>query len=115
MPSLQLSFSELYNAVSKYAGTYGSPGVSGTDLTDAKDMVNAAYRRLLLSHNWTFLTPTRQISTVSGTWQYELPADFVRIKSTFRYSSADAYPPLRERMYEQIEEFRVKKVQLWLR
>src|SRR3990172_7196205 len=106
MPSLQLSFSELYNAVSKYAGTYGSSGVSRTDLTDAKDMVKAAYRRLLLSHNWTFLTPPRQISTVSGTWQYELPADFVRIKSTFRYSSADAYPPLRERMYEQIEEFR---------
>ena len=106
MASLQLSFVDLYNAVAKYAGTYGASGASGNDLTEAKDMVNAAYRRLLLAHNWTFLTPTRQISTVSGTWQYELPADFVRIKSTFRYSSADASPPLRERLYEQIEEFR---------
>ena len=106
MASLQLSFAELYNGVSKYSGVYGSSGASGTDLTDAKDMVNAAYRRMLLAHKWTFLTPTRQIVTISGTWQYELPADFVRIKGVFRYSSADSYPPLRERLYEQIEEFR---------
>ena len=104
--SLQLSFADLYNAVSKYAGNYGSSGATGTDLTEAKDMVNAAYRRLLGSYNWTFLTPTRQIVTVSGTWRYELPIDFVRIKGTFRYGHTDAYPPLRERAYEQIEEMR---------
>lgn len=104
--TLQLTFQSLYDAVAKYAGTYGSSGASGTDLTEAKDMVNAAYRRLLGSYNWTFLTPTRQIMTVSGTWQYELPLDFVRIKGTFRYSHTDGYPPLRERAYEQIEEMR---------
>lgn len=104
--TLQLSFADLYNAVAKYAGTYGSSGASGTDLTEAKDMVNAAYRRLLLAYNWTFLTPTRQIVTMAGTWRYELPLDFVRVKGTFRYSSTDGYPPLRERAYEQVEEMR---------
>jgi hypothetical protein len=104
--SLVLPFSELYNAVSKFLGSYGSSGPSGTDLTDAKAIVNTAYRRLLLYHNWTFLTSIRQIVTVGGTWQYELPLDFVRLKGTFRYSSTDSYPPLRERMWEQIEGYR---------
>ncbi|MHC4891454.1 MAG: phage adaptor protein [Planctomycetota bacterium] len=106
MATLQLTFSELYNAVSKFLGTYGSSGPSGTDLTDAKDAVHGGYRRFLNAYNWSFLRPYQTLTTVSGTWIYELPSDFSGIIGTFQFSDDDAYPPLEERSVDIVMDSR---------
>lgn len=106
MASLALSFSELYNAVSKFLGTHGDSGPTGTALTDAKDTVYSGYRRFLTSYDWTFLKPYDKIITVSGTWEYELPTDFSSMAGTFQYSANSVYPPLEERSVDEIVDFK---------
>ena len=107
MASLALTFKELYDEVSKFLGTAGSAGTpSGTNLTDAKDIVHAAYREFLGTYDWSFLKRYDRIITVSGTWEYELPDDFSHILGTFQFDSNIAYPPLEERSLDFIMDMR---------
>jgi hypothetical protein len=106
MAELIYSFSDLYNRVSQYLGTYGSSGPSGQNLTDAKAYVNDAYQRLIAAHEWPFLKPLQQLVTTSGTWQYELPSDFSSIVQSFQFTADKHYPPLEERSLNQIMEMR---------
>jgi len=107
--SLELVFSDLYNEVSRFLGTYGSSGPGTDDLADAKRIVNSAYRRFLNSNpnTWSFLKRYDRIITVSGTWEYELPNNFGNLLSnTFQYSSDTAYAPIEERSANQIIDMR---------
>ena len=108
MPALIHSFQELYNRVAKFLGTYGSSGPSGDSLTDAKNVVNDAYRRFLDAYDWSFLKNEYQIITSSGTWQYQLPEDFANIIGTINYGADEIYPPLEQRSVGQIRNFRAE-------
>ena len=105
MASLTLVFSDLYNRVSKFLGTYGSSGPSGNDLTDVKDIVNDAYRRFLDANpDWSFLYRTTQLITVSGTNTYLLPDDYIIMKHSFQHAADTGYPELEERSEAQIRD-----------
>lgn len=106
MATLRLTFSDLYNEVARFLGTYGSSGPTGEDLTQAKNIVHSAYRRFLNSYSWSFLKPSFQIITVSGTWIYELPNDFSSIVGGIIFNSNDGYPPLDELPVDTLMEMR---------
>lgn len=107
MASLTLTFSDLYNRVSKFLGTYGSSGPSGNDLTDAKDIVNDAYRRFIdANSDWSFLFRTTKMVTVSGTATYQLPDDLILIKKEFQHDSDTGYSDLEERPGSEITSWK---------
>jgi len=106
MANLILTFSELYNKVSKFLGTYGSSGPTGTALTDAKEIVNDAYRRFINANpSWSFLHKDTTLSTVSGTAVYQLPPDFLELKRIFQFGADANYPPLEETSSQQITDW----------
>jgi len=106
MPNLQLKFSELYDEVSRFLGTYGSSGASGTSLTNAKNIVHAGYRKFLDSHTWSFLRNTESLITMSGTYIYPMPDDFISLIGTFQFDDDDAFPPLEERPIDDVWDMR---------
>jgi len=106
MATLRLTFGDLYNEVAKFLGTYGSSGPSGANLTEAKDIVHSAYRRFLSAYDWSFLKQSDTLTTVSGTYVYELPEDFGEIIGLFQFAADDGYPPVDERMLDDIIEMR---------
>jgi len=90
--SLQLDFSDLYEEVEKYLGTYAAGSASAGDVTDAKFIVNRAYLRLLNAHDWTFLRRYASLITEDGKDVYDLPSDFgYMIEDRFTFSDDDSY------------------------
>lgn len=106
MASLIYSFANLYDDVSQFLGTYGSSGASGQDLTDAKNVVNAGYRRFLSAYDWSFLRKFDKFTTTDGVWEYELPEDFGQFIGEPHFSSNDTYRYLLRRDYGQILEMK---------
>jgi len=49
------------------------------------------------AHQWSFLSPVRQLTTVSGTYKYTLPADFAMLDGpiTFEPDQSVLYEPIR--------------------
>lgn len=108
MAELTLTFQDLYNRVSKYLGTYGDSGPSGTDLTDAKDVVHEGYRRFITAYQWSFTRITTTLSIESGTWEYDLPEGFREVTVPFRYSLNTGYPPIENVNIEWIMQARAE-------
>lgn len=106
MSSMQYSYSELYNRVSRYLGTYGSSGPSGSDLTEAQDLVKSGYMQFLAAHDWTFRRRYATLSGESGKYIYELPSDFGGMRTKFCFQQETGYPPLDERSEQEIQELR---------
>ncbi len=108
MANMQLTFQDLYNRVSKFLGTYGSSGPSGTDLSDAKDYVRSGYMSFLLSYPWSFLRKTTTLSTETGVYVYQLPTDFrdLRGSRTLNFSANSSYPPVTETGEDEVNEQR---------
>ena len=96
MSTMQYSYKELTDRTSKFLGTYGSSGPSGTDLTDAQAMVKSGYLIFLTAYDWTFRRRYASLSTESGLYIYEFPEDFAGLRTPFRFSSLTGYPPLKE-------------------
>jgi len=92
--------------VSKFLGTYGSSGPSGTDLTDAQDFTKSGYLRFLTRYDWSFRRRYTSLSFVSGIWEYELPQDFGGIRTPFIFTSQSGYPALSERSVDEIINLR---------
>jgi len=94
MSSLSYKFSDLYNAVSKYLGTYGSTGPTGTNLTDAKEVVNDAYSRFITgngSYRWSFLEQEDYLNTAAGVYTYQLPEGFEALTHRFQFNNESGY------------------------
>ena len=58
-------------------------------------------------HDWSFLRPVSEITTVAGQYSYELPADFAQLYGPMTHASADStlYPSIRfvgEHMIRQL-------------
>jgi hypothetical protein len=103
---MQYTYSDLYNRVAKFLGTYGSSGPTGTDLTDAQDFVKSGYLSFLTSYDWTFRRRYTTLSFGSGTYIYELPEDYGGIRTRPQFTSQTGYPPMEERADNEIEELR---------
>ena len=107
MASLSLTFQDLYTKVSKYLGTYGTSGPNTTELDNAKEIVNDAYRRFIDNNpDWSFLKPLSRIDTVSGTYTYELPNDYIRMVRPFQYDADSGYPEMIEVSLSDLIEMR---------
>jgi hypothetical protein len=100
--SLNYSFKDLYQDVLSYMGS--SRDDEGDALTTAKRRVNDAYRQFL-ALDWSFLKKWKLIQVISGSWEYELPDDYVMLKSKFACSSQNIiYSPT-----EVSQEFLMKQ------
>ena len=106
MSTMQYQYSELYNRVSKFLGTYGSSGPTGTDLTDAQDFVKSGYLQFLTAYDWSFRRRFTTLSFGSGTYTYELPADYGGMRTRPQFQEQTGYPPMEERSDGEIEELR---------
>jgi hypothetical protein len=100
MSSLIYTFSDLYNAVSKFIGTYGSAGPSGNNLSEAKEVVHDAYSRFIAcngSYRWSFLEQEDHLNTLAGDWVYQLPEGFETLTQVFQYENETGYRSPQER------------------
>jgi len=100
MSSLRLTFSDVYNEVSRIVGWGSTP--TGANLVSAKALVHAGYRRFLYPidmttgrrHVWSFLRKDTVLDTTSGVWRYTLPEDFNNLIVGFRHGEDSGYPAL---------------------
>ena len=112
MATLQLQFSEVYSKVSDFLGWGSSP--TGTDLTNAKNVVHRGYRRFLRpvdmrygkKHVWSFLEKHTVLNTKSGEWIYNLPPDFHSMRSPFKHEKDSGYPELIPRTIAHLQQMR---------
>jgi len=102
MSYLRLQFSDVYKEVSRYLGWGTSP--TGQDLTDAKAITHAGYRKFLYpvnmqtgrAHTWSFLLKHSVLQLEEGKWKYQLPTDFDVIKIPFRWEPDKLYQGLKQ-------------------
>jgi hypothetical protein len=114
MSSLVYTFSDLYATVSKFLGTYGSSGPSGTNLTDAKTIVNDAYSRFICgngSYRWSFLDQDGILNTLAGQYLYPLPEGFEALTHTFQFENETGYKAPIERDLDMIRSLRSESVE----
>jgi len=112
MSSLEQTFENVYDLVGEFVGWGSSP--SATEITKAKNLVYRGYRRFLQpinmrtgrSHTWSFLKQHGTIITVSGQWQYDLPADFGYLTRSFSFAEGTGHPPMKERSVNQVMDAR---------
>jgi hypothetical protein len=101
MANLRLQFSDCYKEVSRFLGWGISP--AGQNLTDAKAIAHAGYRKFLYpvnvlnaqQHTWSFMLKHTTLALEGEKWQYVLPVDFERMQMAFTYGDDDGYMQLR--------------------
>ena len=76
-PTTKYTFEDLFKDVLDLSGK--SRDSSGDDLTEAKRIVNHAYRKFLIAHDWSFLKMQGVLVTTSGDYDYDLPDDFAEL------------------------------------
>jgi hypothetical protein len=103
---MQYTYSELYNRVSKFLGTYGSSGPTGTDLSDAKDFVKSGYLQFLTSYDWTFRRRYNTLTLEDSKFIYEMPEDYGGLRTKFCFEQETGYPPLDDRSEQEVMELR---------
>jgi hypothetical protein len=116
MADLSYQFSDLYSQVSDFLGTGSSP--TGTPLTDAKAIVNRAYRRYVWPadmrtgklHVWSWLKQPKTLQTESSKWKYALPTDFSRMVDYPVFDDSKGYEPLNKVSREQLMQARVDSI-----
>lgn len=84
--ALKLAFADCANRVARYLGYKEGDSNRTTQQNDDIDRaVQSGYRRFLyppklpgqqFQHQWSFLEPIATITTVAGTYKYDVPADF---------------------------------------
>lgn len=113
MSSLSYKFSDLYNAVAKFLGTYGSTGPTGANLSDAKEVVNDAYSRFITgngSYRWSFLEQEDFLNTSTGVHTYQLPEGFEALTHRFQFENESGYRAPVERSLDVIQALRADGV-----
>jgi hypothetical protein len=104
MASMQYTYADLKNRVSRFLGTYGSSGPTGTDLTDVEDYVRSGYLKFLMRYDWTFRRKYTSLSTQTGQNVYSLPPDYGGMRTPFQFTEPTAYPPMEERAESELAE-----------
>ena len=111
MSDLRLSFSELYQEVEKFLGTYASGSATAVDVTDAKFIVNRAYSRFVSYYDWTFLSQEKTLKTNDKQFRYNLPSEFNYLLSNeMSFDDNEFYRECTQRSTKQIREMRADDV-----
>lgn len=99
MPTLRLTYSDVYTKVAEYLGMGSAP--TGTDLIKVQDLTKRGYRRFLMpidasdgkTYRWYFMQRTATLSVVSGTDTYKLPLGFSTLITPFTHTTPVSYNP----------------------
>jgi len=113
---LRQTYSAIYTEVSEYLGTGDIP--VDRDLRKAQEIVWKGYRRFLRARNpengkrhyWSFLEKTSSLVLRQGQWQYQLPADFDKIKTKFNFSQNSNFTAMHSVSREAILQNRALSV-----
>jgi len=101
--SLKIHYDELRREIGRAMGFDRDPGdFQGNESTDVGDVIKAGLRDFywwpgiegIPEHKWSFLCVQATITLVSGTTEYDLPTDFVRLASPFTFPDDSKIPPL---------------------
>ncbi|MEE8578260.1 MAG: hypothetical protein V3T31_13485 [candidate division Zixibacteria bacterium] len=106
------SFASLYNKVGRFLGYTSTP--TGADLTLCKEIVQEAYDLFLMgidpdtgrSHQWSFLSPSATLTTVTSEKTSDLPSGFNSLRTSFTYDSDTSWGPPEEVPPEEIDRMR---------
>jgi len=111
MSDLRLTFSDVYTQVSSFIG-WTAPGTAptGTNLSNAKNVVHRGYRRFLRPvnirtgkrHIWSFLEQWEVLNTESGKWLYTLPKDFHTLRCPFKHEVDSGYPSMKSTSFNSL-------------
>lgn len=111
MPTLDLTFLDVYTAVSNYLGM-GNPTTVTAELDKVKKIVKRGYRKFLMPldmstvikvgrttttakpYRWAFLRQTSTLATVVNQEEYDLPAEYNGMIISFRHTTDDTYNPV---------------------
>ena len=97
------TFADLWQRAAMFWKNSRNPGSDDVELL--KDVVNDAYSRFLSAHDWTFASPTAQITTTANQDSDPLPDNFGELAADFAYASAENQSILMtERTSEWIEQ-----------
>lgn len=115
MADLRLNFGECYKEVSRFLGWGIAP--TGQNLTDAKDIVHAGYRKFLypvqtiknppVQYLWSFLVKDAVLPIYGAQWRYTLPTNFDRLYTRFTYDTSDQFSPMKQVSGDMIHNHRV--------
>lgn len=107
MPTLDLTYLEIYTAVSNYLGL-GNPTTKAAELITVKNIVKRGYRKFLMpvdastgSKNtapkpfrWSFLRQTTTLSTVAGQETYILPSGYNGMVIPLKHQTDETFNPV---------------------
>jgi hypothetical protein len=115
MADLRLTFGDCYKEVARFLGWGITP--SGQNLTDAKTIVHAGYKKFLypvkttgkipVQYVWSFLTKDAVLAMYGAQWRYTMPSDFDSIYTRFTYDTNDQFMPMRQVSADMIHNHRV--------
>lgn len=90
---LSISYTELLEQIGRKMGFSSDRTTWTTELTDAQRFIRSGLRRFYFPmleggrHVWSFLTPVATLTVASGEDTYELPDNFVDIRSGFVFTA----------------------------
>lgn len=109
MPTLDLTFLDVYTAVSNYLGL-GNPTTDATELTTVKNIVKRGYRKFLMPvdsstidrrtrsgpkpYRWSFLRQTTTLATVAGQEKYDLPIGYNGMIISLTHTTDETFNPV---------------------
>jgi len=108
MSRLVLTQNDIASRVSQFLGEGSTPG------TAHKDIVYRGLRNFYYPvdattgqpHVWSFLKQHYAMSVINDVWKYALPEDFSEFASDITFDTGDGYPPVKEKLPEQIIKMR---------
>lgn len=115
MANLTISYDEILDALGRMVGwgsTYSAWSTNTMQVADATKFIKSGLRRFYFNtqvgenppHQWSFLTPVATLTTVNGTQAYDLPTDFVSLKTSFTMPGGTESVRLTKRTNAQILE-----------
>lgn len=113
--SLAISYTDILDELGRkfgFGATYSVWSSDTTKVADAERFVKSGLRRFYFNaqlpesspHQWSFLTPMGSLVTEDGTQAYQLPSDFVSMKTAFVIDGGTAAVRLQKRTVAQILE-----------
>jgi len=113
MSTLDLTYSDIYTAVSNYLGL-GNPTTDATELIKVKNITKRGYRKFLMPmdlstaaftsggkqrsqpkpYRWSFLRQTTTLATVAAQEKYDLPTGYNGMIIPLKHTTDDTYNPM---------------------
>ena len=111
MPTLDLTFLDVYTSISNYLGL-GNPTTDATELVKVKNITKRGYRKFLMPvdmstivttgritsapkpYRWAFLRQTTTLATIVGQELYDLPTGYNGMIIPLKHTTEDTFNPV---------------------